>query len=222
MEIKHKENLIELVLALYRVTERFPQGEPLRCLIRCQAHDFLASGIIMGGGLFSGDIKKTLMDLELKGELLKACLEVAAKQAWVNPENIIFLIAEYDQQRAVLRSEAEIMFKARVRLKTEEISHRPEQLAEKIKEPRLELGKHFRAESDDSNSHRHQRIVEILRHRANLQVKDIKEVFPQLSKRTLRRDFEYLLRMGVVDRIGEGNMTVYKLKVLTSGRDESL
>jgi len=36
---------------------------------------------------------------------------------------------------------------------------------------------------------------------------------PNVSKRTLRRDFEFLLKQGIVERIGERNETFYKIKV---------
>jgi len=59
---------------------------------------------------------------------------------------------------------------------------------------------------------RHRKILEILKERGTAQVKNLKEVFPELSKRTLRRDFEYLLNQGLVERIGDKSKTLYKLK----------
>ena len=44
------------------------------------------------------------------------------------------------------------------------------------------------------------------------QVWEFKKVFPKLTKRTLRRDFEKLLGQGLVERVGERNQTFYKLK----------
>ncbi len=40
----------------------------------------------------------------------------------------------------------------------------------------------------------------------------MKQVFPEVSKRTLRRDFENLLKQGIIERIGEKNDTFYQLK----------
>ncbi len=40
----------------------------------------------------------------------------------------------------------------------------------------------------------------------------MKQVFPEVSKRTLRRDFENLLKQGIIEKIGEKNDTFYQLK----------
>ena len=43
-------------------------------------------------------------------------------------------------------------------------------------------------------------------------MRDLEEYFPDVSKRTLRRDFESLLSQGVVRRIGDKNDTGYRLR----------
>ncbi len=36
---------------------------------------------------------------------------------------------------------------------------------------------------------------------------------PDITKRTLRRDFEYMLSQGLIKRIGERNDTFYQIEV---------
>ena len=43
-----------------------------------------------------------------------------------------------------------------------------------------------------------------------------KQVFPEVTKRTLRRDFEQMLGQGLVERIGERNNTFYQVKTLNA------
>lgn len=59
---------------------------------------------------------------------------------------------------------------------------------------------------------RQKRILEILKEKGRAQVKDFKEIFQGVSKRTLRRDFRNLVQQGLVERIGEKNNTCYQLK----------
>jgi len=59
---------------------------------------------------------------------------------------------------------------------------------------------------------RQEKILEILKEKGKIQVGQVKEFFPNVSKRTLRRDFQNLLKKGIIERIGEKNKTFYKLK----------
>jgi len=68
---------------------------------------------------------------------------------------------------------------------------------------------------EDSNSilnERQSKILEILKEKEKVQVWEMKNVFPQVSKRTLRRDFEKLVNEGLIERIGEKINTFYQLK----------
>jgi len=66
----------------------------------------------------------------------------------------------------------------------------------------------------ERGSGRQEKILKILKERGRAQVWEIQKIFPEVTKRTLRRDFEGLLNQGLIERIGERNETFYKLKVL--------
>jgi len=59
---------------------------------------------------------------------------------------------------------------------------------------------------------RKEKILEILKEKGKMQVGEISEIFSEVSKRTIRRDFVQLLEQGLIERIGEKNDTFYKLK----------
>lgn len=59
---------------------------------------------------------------------------------------------------------------------------------------------------------RQQRIMEALKEKEKSQVWEIKKIFPETTKRTIRRDFNYLLSQGLIERIGEKNDTFYRLR----------
>ena len=74
-------------------------------------------------------------------------------------------------------------------------------------------------EDDDSDAltesqiKRQRRIVEFLKQKGQAQVWEIQKIFPDISKRTIRRDFRSLLKQGSIERVGERNKTYYKMKV---------
>ena len=52
----------------------------------------------------------------------------------------------------------------------------------------------------------------ILKEKGRAQVWEIKQIFPEVSKRTLRRDFEQMVNQGIIERMGERNDTFYQVK----------
>jgi Fic family protein len=67
-------------------------------------------------------------------------------------------------------------------------------------------------ENRPSINERQKKILEILKEKRKIQVGQVKEFFPNVSKRTLRRDFQSLMKKGIIERIGEKNNTFYQLK----------
>lgn len=68
----------------------------------------------------------------------------------------------------------------------------------------------------DSQTIRQNRILEFLKEKGNAQVWEIQKIFPNISKRTIRRDFKSLLRQGIIERTGERNTIAYKIKISLS------
>ena len=59
---------------------------------------------------------------------------------------------------------------------------------------------------------RQQKILEVLKEKGRVQVGEIQKIFPEVTKRTLRRDFESLLNQDLIERMGERNETFYQIK----------
>ena len=66
--------------------------------------------------------------------------------------------------------------------------------------------------SNNKLNERQQTILEALKEKDKFQVWEIKKNFPETTKRTIRRDFKYLLNQGLIERIGEKNDTFYRLR----------
>jgi len=122
-------------------------------------------------------------------EILDGFFEVAKVQNWISPNEILKL------QKECSKLKEDLVNVAGFRSVKEE--------AEKINEP--EVG------SKDFPQ-RQKEILKFLKEKGRAQVWELKQIFPEVSKRTLRRDFEQLLNLGAIERIGERNQTFYMLR----------
>lgn len=61
-------------------------------------------------------------------------------------------------------------------------------------------------------SDRQEKILSFLKKSGRVQIQEVKQIFPEVTKRTIRRDFEQMLNQGLVERLGEKNNTCYQIK----------
>ena len=115
-------------------------------------------------------------------EVLDSFFEVALIQNWVKPADILAIKEEYDNLREQLKG------------------NKPEEEKKEI------------TIFNHNNSDRKKRILAFLKENGQAQVWQVKQLLPEVSKRTLRRDFEDMLEQGLIERIGERNDTFYKIK----------
>jgi hypothetical protein len=183
----NKEYCLKLCLCVYRVTKCFPQNEPLKNQIREKANEILV-GLILSNPTpsFSGE-KKLLKDFEI----IDNYFEIAKNQNWLDSQNFLFLEKEYD----------------RIRDRFEQDNRTPRSSLS------LVAGQDDKTDRTDALLPRHRKILEILPKRGKSQVGDFQKIFPEITKRTLRRDFEFLLNQKLIKRQGEKNNTFYKLAV---------
>lgn len=182
-----KEYFIQLTTDLYRLTLLFPKKEPLRYKIRGLTDDILVNLI----SILKGDLRKSqylIIETGTNLEILDGFFEVVKAQNWVSPNSILEIQKEYSK----IKEEIEQVKETEERKKAEKNS--------------LEIT------SPQEISGRHQKILEILKERGKVQVGEVVQVFPEVSKRTLRRDFRFLVGQGMVERVGEKNETFYVLK----------
>jgi len=186
MNKMEKETLVQLTCELYRLTLLFPQKEPLRYKIRGLADDILASFLRQPSSERRGVVLEMAHDLEV----LNSFLAVAQAQNWVSPAKLLNVSQGYDSLKKELEDIGSVV-------------------TDGIPETTAQNGLDFNGLK--GNIQRHDRILEILKERGRAQVWEFKKIFPGVSKRTLRRDFEYLLSQGLVERLGEKNETFYQL-----------
>jgi len=197
----NKEDLIKLTLGVYKVTELLPKQEPLRFFLRKKANEILEKGILLFGDNPISSLKSQKQ--KLKEEIIEdikvmeAFLGIGKSQNWIDKRN--FLVLERTYLQLIEKIEKQ---KGASKPKVK-IDNREDELNENFS------GKEEKKKVDDSRKIRCRKILEILQHKEKAQVWEFKEIFPEVSKRTLRRDFEYLLKNGLIKRIGEGKFTYY-------------
>lgn len=190
-----KNYLIQLTNNLYRLTLLFPKKEPLRYKMREIAADIFAN---LTRGPTSGKSNKQHPVL-LNLEVLDGFFEVAKSQNWVAAVDVLRLQEEYNRIKAEIKKNT---------------------TASRDREG-TDLGKTYRGPTPAKLpevrprqilNERQEKILEFLRENGRAQVWQLKQIFPEVSKRTLRRDFESLLKQGIIERVGERNDTFYQIK----------
>lgn len=194
-----KDYLIKILQTtneLYRITLLFPKKEPLRYKIRGFANDVLANFVSLPSEGSMPTRVTLVKESEKILEVINNFLEVAKTQNWVKPNDILNLQREYSKMREELAEfEAEEKTKKLPGIIREEPAE--EFLSGETEKPEL--------------IERQEKILKILRKKGKAQVWEIKNAFPDITKRTLRRDFKNLVKEGLVERIGEKNATFYQI-----------
>jgi len=184
--------LIILTNQLYRLTLLFPKKEPLRYRMRAVADDILAH-IDQ-----NPDNERGLRSLEV----LDRFFEVAKEQKWVKSDEILNLQQEYSKLNELIKPVQTVLPLEHIeaRDEIEAVGEKEETSVEAEPEPRNSL------------NGRQEKILSILKDKEQVQVGQLKNVFPEVDKRTLRRDFRSLLEQGFIERLGERNDTFYRLR----------
>jgi len=145
-------------------------------------------------------------------EVLDSFFEVALAQNWAKTADILAIKGEYDSLKEQLEKEE-------AESEGDESKDSSSSFANARKE--ITIFNHNNSEGDEGNPSsfplidargRKEKILTFLQEKGQVQVWQVKQLLPEVSKRTLRRDFEDMLEQGLIERLGERNDTFYKLK----------
>jgi len=203
-----REQIIKLTLALYKVTELFEKKEPLRFFLRKKALEILSNYLLLFAENFV-NLKRSEKDKIIQKifndiEIIKGYLDIGRAQHIVAKQNFFILKREYIKLKKELKEELQSIKEEKGK-RIERETKQKDEIVRTEEEVKPVLGR------EEMNG-RCKKILEILKQKGAVQVKDVKEVFPEVTKRTLRRDFDYLLEKGFIERLGQGNSTFYRLK----------
>lgn len=191
-----KKELIELTNKLYKLTLFFPKKEPLRYRIRETADEilenFITWEVFHSSPHNSRDQFLIISEIKKDLEVIAVYFEIIKWQNWVSYFDILKIKDEYDKIKDSLIIKETIIEKPKS-LKEPQVAKKELSFLKK------ELGE------------RQKKILEILKEKEMVQVWEVNKILSDVSKRTLRRDFEQLLKQGFVNRVGEKSKTFYKL-----------
>jgi Fic family protein len=183
-----RDYFVKLTTNLYRLTLLFPKKEPLRYRLRELADIILANSVLI---LEDNPVesKKLILENDKNLVVLNTYLELAKSQNWVSPFDILEIQKEYAKIKSDLRKDVKPI---------------------RVSPPKVISSAVFEKKEGGRES-RQQKILEVIENRGKVQVGDLKKVLANVSKRTLRRDFDFLIKQGLVERVGEKNDTFYQL-----------
>ncbi|MFH1657179.1 MAG: HTH domain-containing protein [bacterium] len=197
-----KDYFIKITLGVYRVTELFPEEEPLKLKIREKANNVLADLILAAERRCGFADKKDIFEKILRDlEIMSGYFLVAEAQKWVDSRNFTVLRKEYEKIREEVenREEKKNSNQSLVKLGSAEIT--------------IPVSFPQKPQKQSFLSVRQEKILEFLKHRKNVAAGELKKDFPEVSKRTLQRDLEILVSENLLTRKGENNATFYQFKV---------
>ena len=206
-----KEQIIDLTLKAYKISGLLPKKEPLRLKIRETAAEILGNCRRLETAEACNRAKARqpeedlLIIIKQDLEALDSYFEIARWQNWTSFFDILKVKEEYGIVRAVLEEKLN-------KLSEEPIVEKRLVPLAKLMEERVNSFKTKENAKEKPLNLRSKKIIELLKERGRLQVWEVSEAMPDVSKRTLRRDFVDLLEQGMIERIGEKNNTFYRLK----------
>ncbi len=181
--------------------------------------------------------KDIIREIEIDLEVVNSYLEIAKYQNWVSYFDILEVEEKYSKIKEDIEEQAENLEKKDIipekpvftkefeepctdLVENEEDKEEDKEetsLLEDInKEIDIEIKKaqDFTLKTDliFNLDHRKQEILNLLKEKEKIQVWEVSKILPDVSKRTLRRDFVQLLEQDLIERIGEKNETYYRLK----------
>ena len=181
------EKFLKLTNTVYRLLEFFPESDPLKHRAKDRALSIMEHLILVNenNGWATFGKEKIKVHILEDIDVLLGYLWIAKSQGWLNSVNCLIVANEY----------------------------------EKIKKTCLPAGRELAPipapESvllADKIPDRQEQIIEFLKNNEKAQVVDLQTIFPDITKRTIRRDLDELLDSGKIVRMGDFNEIFYKIK----------
>ncbi len=176
---------VRLASAVYRVTNFFSDGGVLKNQIREKAGEIVLEINAFWG---SDRSEKKCYTIKIDMEGLKALFNIAQGQNWVKPINLEVLTRGYTNLERELEE---------IVVKTPKTSF----LSENDKSsPKLRY----------NSENRQSQILGYLKNNGHVQIAQVCQFFPQVSRRTLIRDLDGLTKSGLIQRNGAGRGICYE------------
>jgi hypothetical protein len=210
-----REYFIQLTLGLYRVTEMLPDKEPLKFKLREKANDILAVLASVNFDVQSADQEAILRDISV----ISIYFEIAQEQGWIDSRNFLVLkqgyanLRELSIQKKFLQKNQDSERNNESRSQEKEYYNQVnnQERTKKIQEKFKNTEKIAKTEIVEFPERKGE-IYGILNKKGPLRLIQMLQYFPEVSKRTIRRDLAFLVRKNAIQRYDKGKLTFYRVK----------
>ena len=182
-----EDKFLKLTSAVYKVLEYFPESDPLKNRAKDKALAIMDNLV-----LHNESTKQWLLE---DIDLLLGYLKIGREQGWLSPINYLIISNQYENLKKEIAPREPIL-----------LDSASIEKAVADAQPKTEAKPQASFLSD-----RQKKIIEFLREKETAQVMDMQTVLPDVTKRTIRRDLDELLKMGKIARQGEWNQVVYRI-----------
>lgn len=199
-----KEKVLKLTNAVYKLLEFFPESDPIKNRAKDKALEIMESfvSVYETNGWASLQREKAKAIILEDIDILLGYFWIAKSQGWLNSVNYLILSNNYENIKKSISLDADKLIVAQ---KSTQIAPEP------VLDKNAGAGKNPDPISVKFSS-RQNKIIEFLEKNKKAQVMDLQAMLKNITKRTIRRDLDELLRAGKIAREGEFNGIFYKIK----------
>lgn len=195
----NRDFFIKVTFATHKVAQILPTGD-LRDRMVGSSNSLLADLILASESNMDPEERRVLAVKALKelGALL-ACFYEAKERKLASSADFLVLERAYGKVRGIVEGIAQ----------AEEVKPLPMVKPDSV--PTVTIANLSEAVSGEL-SLRQEKILDLLKIKGKAQVWELQKLLPEVTKRTLRRDLDDLLRRNLIDRAGEWNAIFYTIR----------
>lgn len=182
------QHAVRLGMAVYRITERFPEHEPLRDRLR----DAALAVVVSAAQDESASVAQAV-------RTLGALADFATPLGHVSPENFSVLKQFCESFLRFQNDDSRLPWLGEIRKEVRQNPSSKKRVSEEF------------SGSGNGVSRRRDRIVQILRKRDAMQLHELVLLLGGVSSRTVRRELNRLCKTGFVERRGFGASSFYRI-----------
>lgn len=206
------DKFLKLTNTVYKVLEFFPESDPLKNRAKDKALAIMEHLILVNknSGWVSFQDEKIKIQLLEDIDILLGYLWIGKSQGWLNSVNCLIISHEYEKVKKQIRPIMESTIELTQKLPNIDkplVSRESTQV-----EPEPVLNNTEQKTPSFLISDRQKKILDFLNKNGKAQVMDLRTIFPDITKRTIRRDLDELLESGKIIRLGEFNQIFYQIK----------
>lgn len=215
-------DFIKTTKAAYRLLDFLPEGDPLKNRAKEKVLAVLEN-VSRAGGISSWALLKNVLQPERRALLCQAAedisllveyFSIAKSQGWVSDINFFIIAKDYQAMKQAFEREATasalVAMVGQVTVPVAAPASDPVPAPEPVAViPNITPRTQPQKVSSDALNDRQKKIIQFIEKRQRAQVADIVKSLPKVTKRTIRRDLDSLIKLRKIVRRGEFNSIFY-------------